>query len=68
MGGLEKGLRTAFFFTQSAATRFTAYIFPFLNRVLPKRAFEGLEPSMAKVLSTILRGLGPSNGVRLLGR
>jgi hypothetical protein len=23
---------------------------------------------MAKVLSTVLRGLGPSNGVRLLGR
>src|SRR5262249_4952310 len=64
----RKALRTAFFFTQSAATRFTASIFPFLNRVFPKRAFEGLEPYMAKVLSTVLRGLGPSNGVRLLGR
>ena len=64
----RKALRTACFFTQSAATRFIASIFPFLNRVLPKRAFEGLEPYMAKVLSTVLRGLDPSNGVRLLGR
>ena len=63
----RKALRTAFFFTQSAATRFTASIFLFLNRVFPRRAFEGLEPYMAKVLSTVLRGLGPSNGARLLG-
>jgi hypothetical protein len=56
-----------FFFTQSAATRFAASIFLFLNRVFLKRAFEGLEPYMAKVLSTVLRGLDPSNGVRLLG-
>ena len=64
----RKALRTAFFFTQSAATRFTASIFLFLNRVFPRRAFGGLEPYMAKVLSTVLRGLDPSNGVRLLGR
>jgi transposase len=56
------------FFIQSAATRFVAFIFLFLNRVFLKRAFEGLEPYMAKVLSTVLRGLGPSNGARLLGK
>src|SRR6516165_4521749 len=63
----RKGLRTAFFFTQSAATRFTAYISPSLNHVFLKKALEGLEPYTAKALRTVLRGLGLSNGVQPLG-
>src|SRR5215469_12535006 len=63
----QKGLRTPFFSTQSAATRFTAYIFPSLSRVFHKTAFEGLEPYTAKALRTVLRGLGPSNGAWPLG-
>jgi Group II intron, maturase-specific domain/Reverse transcriptase (RNA-dependent DNA polymerase) len=63
----RKGLQTAFFFTQSAATRFTACIFVSLNRIFLNKAIEGLEPYTAKALRTVLRGLGPSNGVRPLG-
>jgi hypothetical protein len=53
---------------QSATTGFTAYIFPYRSRVSLKEAFEGLEPDEAKVSRPVLRGLGPSNGVRLLGK
>ena len=37
------------------------------SRVSLKEAFEGLEPDEAKVSRPVLRGPGPSNGVRLLG-
>src|SRR5260370_32613975 len=58
--------KTASYFIQSATTRFIASIFPSRNRVSHKEAFEGLELCAGKLACTVLRGLGPSNGVRLL--
>ena len=58
---------TAYYFIQSAMTRFTASIFPYRSRVSLKEAFEGLEPDEAKVSRPVLRGPGLSNGVWLLG-
>jgi hypothetical protein len=48
-------------------TGFIDYVFPYPNRVSPKEAFEVLEPDDGKLSRPVLRGLGPSNGVRLLG-
>jgi hypothetical protein len=59
--------KTASYFIQSATTGFTANISPYRNRVSLKEAFEGLEPDDGKLSRTVLRGLGPSNGARLLG-
>jgi|SRR6266403_5190456 len=59
--------KTAYYFIQSAMTRFTASIFPYRSRVSLKEAFEGLEPDEAKVSRPVLRGPGLSNGVWLLG-
>jgi hypothetical protein len=58
--------KTASYFIQSATTRFIASIFPSRNRVSRKEAFEGLELCAGKLACTVLRGLGPSNGARLL--
>jgi len=54
--------KTAYYFIQSAMTRFTASIFPYRSRVSLKEAFEGLEPDEAKVSRPVLRGPGLSNG------
>jgi hypothetical protein len=62
----RKALRTAFFFTQSAATRFTASAFLSRNRVSLKEAFEELELGEGKLSCTVLRGLDGRNPVRLL--
>ena len=64
---VQRVRKTAFYFIQSATTRFTASIFPYRSRVSLKEAFEGLEPDEAKVSRPVLRGPGPSNGVWLLG-
>src|ERR1700694_5230987 len=48
-------------------TGFTACVFLFPNRVSLKEAFEVLEPDDGKLSRPVLRGPGPSNGVRLLG-
>src|ERR1035437_939279 len=58
--------RTVFYFIQSAMTGFTACVFPYPNRVSPNEAFEVLEPDDGKLSRPVLRGPGPSNGVRLL--
>src|SRR5947207_7329180 len=63
---VQRVLKTASYFTQSATTRFIASIFPSRNRVSPKEAFEGLELCAGKLACTVLRGLGPSNGAWLL--
>jgi hypothetical protein len=60
-------LKTAFYFIRSATTGFTASVFPYQSRVSLKEAFAGLELCAWKHACTVLRGLGPSNGVRLLG-
>jgi len=48
-------------------TGFTACVFRFPNRVSLKEAFEVLEPDEGKLSCPVLRGPGPSNGVRLPG-
>ena len=48
-------------------TGFIASVFQFRNRVSSEEAFEGLEPDEGKPSCPVLRGLGPSNGARLLG-
>ena len=48
-------------------TWFTTSVFLSRNRVSPKEAFEGLELCERKLSCTVLRGLGGSNPVRLLG-
>src|ERR1035438_7699746 len=58
--------RTVFYFIQSAMTGFTACVFPYPNRVSPNEAFEVLEPDDGKLSRPVLRGPGPSNGIRLL--
>src|SRR6266480_7574757 len=63
---VQRVRKTASYFIQSATTRFIASIFPSRNRVSPKEAFEGLELCAGKLACTVLRGLGPSNGARLL--
>src|ERR1700739_344484 len=60
--------KTASCSIQSAPTGFTAYIFPYRSHVSLKGAFEGPEPDEAKVSRPVLRGLGPSDGARLLGK
>ena len=65
---VQRVRKTASYFIQSATTRFIASIFPSRNRVSHKEAFEGLELCAGKLACTVLRGLGPSNGVRLLGK
>ena len=60
-------LKTAFYFIRSATTGFTASVFPYRSRVSLKEAFAGLELCAWKHACTVLRGLGPSNGVWLLG-
>ena len=64
---VRNAARTTFCFIPSAMTGFTACVFLFPNRVSPKEAFEVLEPDDGKLSRPVLRGLGPSNGVRLLG-
>src|SRR4029077_3958480 len=54
-------------FTRSAMTGFIAWVFLFPNRVSVRRRSEGLEPDDRKLSRPVLRGPGPSNGVRLLG-
>jgi len=44
--------KTAFYFIQSAMTRFTACIFPYQSRVSPKEAFERLEPDEYESLTS----------------
>jgi len=51
----------------SATTGFTVSTFPSRSRVSLKEAFAVLEPCAGKLACTVLRGLGPSNGVWLLG-
>src|SRR6266853_5726031 len=63
---VQRVRKTASYFIQSATTRFIASIFPSRNRVSPKEAFEGLELCAGKLARTVLRGLGPSDGARLL--
>src|SRR5258708_37833033 len=63
---VQRVRKTASYFILSATTRFIASIFPSRNRVSPKEAFEGLELCAGKLACTVLRGLGPSNGARLL--
>src|SRR5437660_1884366 len=58
--------RTAFCFIRSAMTGFIAYVFLYPNRVSFQEAFEALEPDDGKLSRPVLRGPGPSNGVRLL--
>jgi len=49
-------------------TGFIACVFLFPNRVSVRdRRFEVLEPDDGKPSRPVLRGLGPSNGVRPLG-
>jgi hypothetical protein len=48
-------------------TGFIASVFLFPNRVSHWEAFEVLEPDDGKLSRPVLRGLDPSNGVRLLG-
>ena len=60
-------LKTAFYFIQSAMTRFTARIFPYQSRVSLKEAFEGLEPDEGKLSRPVLRGLGSRKAAWLLG-
>ena len=60
-------LKTAFYFIQSAMTRFTARIFPYQSRVSLKEAFEGLEPDEGKLSRPVLRGLGSHKAAWLLG-
>ena len=64
---VRKAPRTAFYFIQSAMTRFIAKIFPYRSCVSLKEAFEGLELCERKLSCTVLRGLDGSNPVRLLG-
>ena len=59
--------RTAFCYIPSAMTGFIACVFRFPNRVSLKGAFEVLEPDEGKPSCPVLRGPGPSNGVRLPG-
>jgi hypothetical protein len=59
--------RTASCFIPNAMTGFIASVFLFLNRVSHWEAFEVLEPDDGKLSRPVLRGLDPSNGVRLLG-
>src|SRR5215471_9912791 len=47
-------------------TGFTACVFLYPNRVSLKEAFEAPEPDDGKLSRPVLRGPGPSNGVRLL--
>src|SRR6266436_1542079 len=47
-------------------TGFIDSVFPYPNRVSLKEAFEVLEPDDGKLSRPVLRGPGPSNGVRLL--
>jgi hypothetical protein len=48
-------------------TGFIACVFLFPNRVSFIEAFEVLEPDDGKLSRPVLRGLGSSNGARLLG-
>src|ERR1017187_5607423 len=58
--------RTASYFIPSAMTGSTACVFLYPNRVSLTEAFEVLEPDDGKLSRPVLRGPGPSNGVRLL--
>ena len=58
--------RTASYFIPSVMTGSTAYVFLFPNCVSLNEAFEGLEPDDGKLSRPVLRGPGPSNGIRLL--
>ena len=58
--------RTASYFIPSAMTGFTACVFLYPNRVSLNEAFEVLEPDDGRLSRPVLRGLGPSNGARLL--
>jgi hypothetical protein len=62
----KKPLRTAFYFIPSVMTGSTACVFLYPNRVSLNEAFEVLEPDDGKLSRPVLRGPGPSNGVRLL--
>jgi hypothetical protein len=64
---VRKGPGIAFYFTQSATTGFIASAFPSRSRVSLKEAFAGPELCDWKLSCTVLRGLGGSNPVRLLG-
>jgi hypothetical protein len=59
--------RTAFYFTRSAMTGFTANVFPYRNRVSFKEAFAGPELCDWKLSRTVLRGLDGRKVVWLLG-
>ena len=59
--------RIASCFIPNAMTGFVASVFLFPNRVSPWEAFEVLEPDDGKLSRPVLRGLDPSDGVRLLG-
>jgi len=60
--------RTASYFIPSATTGFTVCVFLYPNRVSLHEAFEVLEPDDRKLSRPVLRGPGPSNGIRLLDR
>ena len=67
MGGSHSIENRVLLHPESATTGFIVRNFPYRNRVSLKEAFEGPEPDEAKVSRPVLRGLGPSNGARLLG-
>ena len=48
----QRVLKTAFYFIQSAMTRFTARIFLYRSRVAPKETFERLEPDEYESLTS----------------
>ena len=64
---VQRVLKTASYFTQSATTRFIANIFPSRNRLSTKEAFEGLELCAGKLARVVLRGPDGRKAVRLLG-
>ena len=51
--------KTAFYFIQSAMTRFTASIFLYQSRVSLKEAFEGPEPNEYESLTSGSERAGP---------